>query len=227
MKVYLGPFVKWVGPYQLAEKILFWKDKYHPDFETAEKHNEQIHALGEWLSGTNEKPSLLLRLCEWIHSKQKRKVDIYIDNYDVWSADHTLALIIVPVLKKLRDQKHGCPHVDDKDVPVELRRGAAPALTEEQLNTGHTDELWEARWNWVIDEMIWAFEQHANPEWDEQYYSGESDWVLKPVEGTEFKKLDHGPNHTFKVDNKGMQKHRARMNNGRRLFAKYYESLWD
>ena len=226
MKVYIGPHVSWVGPYQLAEKILFWKDKYkinkdnplesHPDADA-------IHNLGEKLA--NIKP--LASFLTWLYDRKQRKVQIHVDGYDVWNADHTLALIIVPVLKKLKEQKHGCPHVDDKDVPVELRRAAAPALTEEQLNTGHTDSLWEARWDWVLDEMIWAFEQHANPEWDEQYYSGESDWVLKPVKGTEFKKLDHGPNHTFKVDDKGMQKHRKRMENGRRLFAKYYEALWD
>ena len=27
MKVFIGKHVDWFGPYQLAEKILFWKDK--------------------------------------------------------------------------------------------------------------------------------------------------------------------------------------------------------
>lgn len=227
MKVYIGPYISWFGPHQLAEKILFWKNKYHQDPDTAEKHCEQIYALGEWLSGTSETPSLLSRFCGWINSKKKRKVNIYIDNYDCWSADHTLAMIIHPVLVKLKEQKHSTSSVEDKDVPPHLRSTAANPLTEEERNTGHVDNLWEARWEWVLDEMIWTFEQHANPDWDEQYYSGDSDWVFKPIEGTEFKKLGHGPNHTFKVDTKGLQKHRARMKNGRRLFAKYYESLWD
>ena len=28
MKVYIGPYTNWVGPYQIAEKILFWMDRY-------------------------------------------------------------------------------------------------------------------------------------------------------------------------------------------------------
>jgi len=28
MKVYIGPYVDWIGPYQIAEKILFWIPKY-------------------------------------------------------------------------------------------------------------------------------------------------------------------------------------------------------
>ena len=227
MKVYLGPFVKWIGPYQLAEKILFWKDKYHPDPDTAEKHCGQIHAFGKWLEGADDKPSLLLRFCQWIHSKKKRKVDIYIDSYDAWNADETLAMIIHPVLVKLKENKHGGPDVDDMDVPKELRSTSAPALTEEQKNCGTTDENWFKRWDYVLNEMIWTFEQHANPDWESQYNSGEIDFKSVKVEGSELYQLETGPNHTFKSDRKGINKHRARMRNGRRLFAKYYESLWD
>ena len=214
MKVRIGPHIRWFGPYQLAEKIFFWKDKYKGD---------PVHKLGDKLA--NIKP--LNEFLNWLYDRKKRKIEIHIDGYDVWNADHTLALIIVPVLKKLKEQKHGTPHVDDKDVPANLRRSAAPELTEEQKNTGHTDELWGARWEWVLDEMIWAFEQHANPDWEEQYYSGDTDWILYKVEGSGYTELKHGPNHTFKVDNKGKQKHIARMKNGRMLFAKYYESLWN
>lgn len=226
MKVHIGPHIGWFGPYQLAGKILFWKDKYrinednplesHPDADA-------IHNLGEKLA--NIKP--LVSFLKWLHSRKQRKVQINVDNCDVWNADHTLALVIVPVLKKLKEQKYGSPHVDDKDVPANLRRSAAPELTEDQKNMGYTDELWEARWEWVLDEMIWAFEQHANPEWEEQYYSGESDWVFDKTEPDGYTELKHGPNHTFKVDDKGMKKHQARMKNGRMLFAKYYNNLWN
>ena len=30
MKVKIGPYKNWFGPYQLAEKILFWKDPNDP-----------------------------------------------------------------------------------------------------------------------------------------------------------------------------------------------------
>ena len=41
--------------------------------------------------------------------------------------DHTLAMIIVPMLKQLKETKHGAPFVDDEDVPEELKSTSAPA----------------------------------------------------------------------------------------------------
>ena len=35
--------------------------------------------------------------------EKERKVNIRIDNYDLWSMDHTLSLIILPMLKKLKE----------------------------------------------------------------------------------------------------------------------------
>jgi hypothetical protein len=226
MKVNIGPYRNWIGPHQIAEKILFWKDKYailegvryedHPDRIAIEK-------LGDFLDSI---PGLT-KFCQWIDNKKKRKISVRIDNYDVWSADHTLALIIAPVLKKLKEQKHGSPYVDDKDVPKHLRSTAAEPLTEEEKNTGHTDQLWEQRWEWVLDEMIWTFEQHADDDWESRFYSGEADLVTEKVEGTAYSQLVKGPNYTFEVDSKARNAAYKRMANGRRLFAKYYNSLWD
>jgi hypothetical protein len=39
--------------------------------------------------------------------------------------------------------------------------------------------------------------------------------------------MEKGPNDTFKVDHNGMNKHNERINNGLRLFGKYYRNLWD
>lgn len=158
----------------------------------------------------------------------ERKIKIRIDNYDVWSMDHTLSMIIVPMLKLLKDNKHGAPFVDDEDVPDELKSTNAEPLTEAQKNIGEVDNNHFRRWDWVLDEMIWAFEQDAlDNGWENQYYSGESDFKFEPIEGSENYEMKTGPNHTFTVDQEGMKKHRNRMENGRRLFAKYYNSLWD
>jgi hypothetical protein len=212
MKIDIGPYTDYIGPYQLAEKILFWKNKSRFD-----ESDNSIDKLGDFLDSI---PGLT-SLCTWIDSKKKRRVNIRIDNYDVWSADNTLAMIIHPVLVKLKEQKIGSPHVDDEDVPEHLRTTAATPLTEEQRNQGCTDDLWEKRWEWVLDEMIWAFEQHANPDWEEQFHSGTSD--LNWDDGV----LKKGPNDTFKFDLEGRKFHMDRMDNGRRLFAKYYFGLWD
>jgi hypothetical protein len=39
--------------------------------------------------------------------------------------------------------------------------------------------------------------------------------------------MEKGPNDTYKADYEGMKKVHDRMNNGFRLFGKYYRSLWD
>jgi hypothetical protein len=248
MKVYIGPYSNYIGPYQIADMILFWKKK---DL-FSDNDDDLTFRFGTWLAEKKDgSPSLLAKFCLWVDSKRKRKVEVKIDNYDTWNADQTLALIIVPLLHQLRhdkydtwnaDQtlaliivpllhqlrhdKYGYCLVDDKDVPKHLRSTAAPELTEEQKNTGQYDELAEARWNWVLDEMIWAFEQHADDNWEEQYYSGESDLKIVPSQDGQLSELVKGPNDTFKVDEKGKKAHLARMHRGRMLFAKYYSNLW-
>jgi len=147
-------------------------------------------------------------------SKKERKVSVRIDRSDVWNMDHTLALIVVPMLKMLKEDKHGSPYVDNDDVPEHLRS----IQTEPSYEV---DETHHARWAWVLDEMIWAFEQHADSEWETQYYSGDTDLYVD-----DSGLLCEGPNHTFSVDHDGQTAHRARMRNGLRLFGKYYDGLW-
>ena len=127
------------------------------------------------------------------------KVSVHIDDFDTWSMDHTLAYIIDPMLKQLKLTKHGAPNVDNKDVPKELR--SEPA--KHDICPTHFD-----KWDWVLDEMIFAFESKHN-DWEEQFHSGER------------------ANHTFKMDMKGRKAYQKRISNGFRLFGKYYENLWD
>lgn len=209
MKVKIGPYKNWIGPYQIAEKILFWKDKYNDD---------SVDKFGRFLSSI---PSLV-SFCKWVESKRERKIKIHLDNYDTWNMNSTLSLIVVPMLKQLKETKHGAPWTDDEDVPEHLRSTAAPA----KENEWDTDDNHFLRWDWIMDEMIWAFEQDNN-DWEEQFYSGNVDYKFVKNDKMNCSKLVGGPNHTFKIDFEGMDKHRERVANGRRLFAKYYDGLWD
>lgn len=143
MKVNIGPYVKWTGPFQIAQKILFWRDRHEDD---------SVHNLGIWLA-TNSKgeDSLLMKLCSWVYSKRSRKIKVHIDNYDVWSMDTTLALIIVPMLEKLKDQKQGIAWIDNADVPEEFRNPE--------------NDYCEKKYNWFLDECIWAFSRLTNDDW--------------------------------------------------------------
>lgn len=204
MKVYIGPYRNWIGPYQIAEKLLFWMDK---------DTDERVHNFGEWLA-TNRKgeDSLLYRFTTWLDSKKKRKVKVRIDKYDTWNMDHTLALIILPMLKQLKATKHGSPYTDDEDVPEHLRSN--PNRIKMSENDIRVVESWDAddtvhvRWKWIMDEMIYAFEMELDEDWDLRIYEKHGkDWLPEAL-----------------AERNAIQ---ARINNGFRLFGKYYQALWD
>ena len=239
MKIKIGGYKSWFGPYQLAELLCFWakpvKDKY--DFESKP---DWVHNFGEWLAHGSVEPdekvgditswnrdrhdTLLSRFLTWIHSKQKRTVKVHIDKYDTWSMDHTLGYVVLPMLKQLKATKHGAPFVDDKDVPKELRSAAAPP----KENEWDTDENHFKRWEWVLDEMIFAFETKVGSleDWEDQFHTGEHDIQWKRLEGGNSEMI-RGPNDTRKYDAKGRTVYQKRISNGFCLFGKYYESLWD
>ena len=132
--------------------------------------------------------------------RRTQKVKVRIDRWDTWSMDHTLAPIILPMLVQLKVTKHGAPFVDLKDVPKELH---GKKLTKKQKENGEIDDKHFERWDWVLDEMIHAFEQKNKDDWQSYYY--------------EYNKWDM----------EGMKAEQERISNGFRLFGKYYESLWD
>lgn len=141
-----------------------------------------------------------------------QSIKVRIDGWDTWSMDHTLSHIIVPMLKQLKETKHGGPHVEDEDVPENLRSTSAGPKESDY----DTDEFWFDRWDWVLNEMIWAFEQKTRDDWMGDYYG---EWITDntKVLGGNFASADHD----------GIKAHQDRMTNGFRLFGKYYEALWD
>ena len=226
MKVYIGPYKNWIGPYQIAEALCFWVKDEKDEFGFPKKP-DWVHDFGTWLSGGEEKDSLLMKLCTWIESKRKRTIKVRIDNYDVWSADHTLAYIILPMLKKMKENKQGAPFVDDEDMPEGLRSTDAPPKENEY----DTDANHFKRWDWVLDEMIQAFECHVDESWEDQYSSGVHDvvWEVSATDENGKPKLyqmKDGPNNTYKCDYEALEKHQKRNQNGFRLFGKYYQNLW-
>lgn len=159
--------------------------------------------------------------------KTEQTIRVRIDKYDTWSFDHTLAHIILPGLIQLKETKHGSPLVDDEDVPVGIRSVDAPP----KENEWDVDEYVHVRWNYVMDEMIWAFSQY-NTDWEDQYWSGESDRYFEEldefdIDGEKLYEWKIGPNHTLRLDREGYEAHHKRIQNGLRLFGKYYSGLWD
>lgn len=194
MKINIGPYREWIGPYQIADAIFFWVKRRGIFAEPPEIYErwdyKAAEKLGDWLSET-----WVGRFCAWLDSKKKRRVKIHIDDYDTWSMDHTLALIIHPMLIQLHKINHGYGNVDVEDAP-HIGKG-------EETDWGHSDNKAEERWNWIMEEMIWAF--GAILDEDDCFYDQET--------GT--------------WDFEGRKAHDDRIANGLRLFGKYYRSLWD
>jgi hypothetical protein len=150
----------------------------------------------------------------WIwFDRRTQQIKVRIDRWDTWSMDHTLAHIVLPMLIQLKATKHGAPWVDDEDVPEELRSTSAPPKENEY----DTDSNHHLRWDWILDEMIWAFNQKCRDHWEDDYYG---DYVEDQKNGSMAGSFEW-------VDHEGQKAHQERMSNGFMLFGKYFESLWN
>jgi hypothetical protein len=209
MKVNIGPHVNYFGPHQLAEMLCFFaKKKENEDgFKT---YPDYVYNFGKWLSTTP-----VTKLLTWVHSKKSRKMDIRIDHYDIWDMDTTLSYIILPMLKQLKEVKHGVPVINDYDYP-DLYEVLSKEIDEvRQAETDIDDKDFEVNvviWNFILNEMIWAFEQ-KQIDWMSQYYT----------------KTDSQDNSfgSYRLDMDGYAKHNDRMNRGFTYFGRFYQTLWD
>lgn len=247
MKVYIGPYKNWFGPYQLAETLCFWAKEVENENGIYEKPS-WVHTFGEWLAYGNVKArakkydpptplkdtrekTWLYKLLIWVNKLKPRNIKVKIHKYDTWSMDHTLSFIILPMLKQLKEQKNGIPFIDDEDVPDEIKSTAAPPLSDEDIEHGKLEGNAEAKWNWVIDQMIFSFENKLDDNWEEKFHSGSIDFYSVVCDTNENGKpitheLIKGPNHTHSIDVDGIKEYQTRISNGFRLFGKYYENLW-
>lgn len=235
MKVYINNYKNnWISPYTILDYMFFWTDwsKCSRD-RYAVINDEKYIEPPAWVDTWSDR---LLPLCEalqWVLNKINRKINyVKIDRWDTWSMDHTLSYIVLPMLKQLQATKHGSPFVDDEDVPEELRSTSAPP----KENEWDTDDNHHKRWDWVLNEIIFAFEHKVSDEWQDDFRSGDIDmkWIPVDAKGNEVPKGEHsyykmedGPKHTYKCDYDGIKQIEDRMQNGFKLFGKYYQGLWD
>jgi hypothetical protein len=208
MKIYMNkPKDNWLSPYTIIEKAFFWREIDYDE------------PIVEFWNGILSPFCVVLFDIRQFFNRDIRYVKI--DPWDTWSMDSTLNRIILPLLKQLKKDKHGAPHVDNEDVPPELRD-----KRKVQPKNGETDKNYFKRWDYVMDQMIWSFTELSKDDWAAPFWTGKVDnkWVKLPNGNYELKR---GPKHTLKFDKKGHDKHWARIQNGLRLFGKYYTALWD
>jgi hypothetical protein len=216
VKVIIGPYKNWFGPYQLADLLCSWVKEVKDEDGNLDKP-QWVRDFGEWLAEKKDgSPTLLHKFLLWVDKLRVRQVYVKIDPWDTWSMDHTLSHIIVPMLKQLKATKHGATLVDDEDVPEHLRSTSAPAKKHDY----DIDDNHFPRWDWVLDEMIWAFQQKLDNNPDDQFYT-------HPTEEERSGKTFQEQMEMIKIDREGLDAWQARKANGYRLFGKYYEALWD
>jgi hypothetical protein len=229
MKVYIGGYPN-----------TWWSCQIHHDYMN-KKYNY------EWKE-SNTKFEKLLEKCEdaiqWtfnntinhIVKHRERKISVRIDREDTWGMDHTLAYIILPMLKQLKGNKHGSPYIDVEDIPENMRLSERETAvfdhgyydktlnaTEEEIEAASVK--FHAQWVWVMDQMIWSFEQELDEENDHKNY-------YDPYEPGEIVEDDSlfGKDFRMKMGKFNTEKHKAyqaRKQLGFTLFGKYYQSLWD
>ena len=223
MKIYISkPRDHWLSPYTILKTICFWEK----DDDVFYNHEDKPgHKYDRWVELLDPVCGALRKFLDLVHPEINY---IKIDRYDTWSMDHTLSPIILPMLRQLRDTKHGAPHVDDKDVPKELRSTSAPP----KENEWDTDDLWFKRWDWIMDEMIFAFEHIVNTDWEDNFRTGKMSHKTVACEWDDagkatMYKWEELPDHTYKYDYEGAQKVYKRIQRGLGFFGKYYQALWD
>jgi len=202
VKVYLSKYrYHWISPYTVLEKVFFWREIDY-DEPIIDKWSDRLAPICQGIQ----------KVLDFIHPKINY---VKIDRWDTWSMDYTLSFIVVPMLKQLKETKHGAPFVDDEDVPEELKSTSAPP----KENDYDTDENHFKRWDWALNEMIWAFEQNLDTNSEDKFFDHE-EW--DPTEKDFNTSL-----HKIKIDQVGLKAHQDRKANGFRLFGKYYQGLWD
>jgi hypothetical protein len=200
----------WLSPYTICEKICFWREIDYDE---------------PWVKAVNKVLEPTCTVWRKFLDVVDPKIDyIKIDYWDTWSMDSTLSPIILPMLKQLKATKHGSPYVEDADVPAKLRSKPLP-VPESNLNKSpdvhkiSKDPKFHKRWEWVLDEMIWTFEQLTSDDHEAQFFdhteaNNPNDDLDKQV-------------RKIKVDRKGLEKHNKRIETGLILFGKYFRALWD
>lgn len=220
MKIYISNYRDhWISPYKIIEHIFFWTDwsKCGRNKGIVEDKDFVDHPawVEKWADRIEPISTAIRVVLDFIHPPIKY---VKIDRWDTWSMDHTLAHIILPMLKQLDKEKHGAPFTDDDDVPEYLRSHMA----QPKENEWDTDSLHFMRWDWILAEMIWAFEQELKDDDEAQFFDHSECGDEKfpwDKDGQYVSKV--------KVDREGLEAHQKRKANGFRLFGKYYQNLWD
>jgi hypothetical protein len=222
LKVYINKYRdNWLSPYTILDKVFFWREI---DYEEP--------VIARW----SDRLQPLCLALQSVLGVINPKIDyVKIDRWDTWSMDHTLSAIALPMLIQLQESTHGAPGVDDEDVPEHLR-STAPGARDNCEEEWDIDNNHFLRWDWVLKEMIHAHRSKVDDAWEDQFWTGEWGDTLweksdvefpNPITGKMESTYSMSQTGTRECDWEGLRKEQERIQNGFRLFGKYYQNLWD
>lgn len=201
MRVYINKYKNhWISPITIVEYIFFWTDWSKCGRAKGFVADADYVQSPKWADKLSDFLEPVSYAIKFVWDLVDRKIDyVKIDRWDTWSMDSTLTKIILPMLKQLQASKQGSPFVEDADVPEYLRSHMAQPKDHEW----DTDSLWHMRWEWVMNEMVFAFEKLNEDDWEAEFHTDKT-WDKA----------------SYDIVN-------DRIQNGLTLFGKYYRGLWD
>jgi len=205
-----GKYPRWYTTSGLESKWLM----YRYGDRGLDLHESKFDEIDHVVIGTLDGIQRILnktinRYNEW----RGQKVRVHVENHDIWSADATIAHMVLPLLEKLRDEKHGYPLIDPKEIeglPKELKPKKKEA--EEYSKKGLPDPKAEARWNWVLNEMIFAMECIIDNSWEDEFFGRDDPDDMLSVK---------------MIDKEGYDNTHKRIDRGLRFFGLWFRALWD
>jgi hypothetical protein len=175
-----------------------------------------------------------VNLGKYIDGNANRTVKVVIHDYDTWSLDYSLALIILPALIQLRQAKSGAPGEFIRDISGDPNSNQRSFDFHAETYNETVDEAIE-KWKSTLDKMIWSFHQLIRDDYSKQYHHGEIDMAFEPTMVFDSKTstmsvfnqiVDKNPDEHW-YDRVGHDLHQERIQEGLELFGKYYRQLWD
>ena len=130
---------------------------------------------------------------------------------DVWDLDYTLSPIIFVGLVKFKET---IVNSQFSVVPSSFVKGSA--ITDEDV----------AEWHSVIDKMVYAFDKTNVPDIRDFKFKIEMDRGEKKANGFTQIFLNCDNEVEKKRYYEALEEHHKKCEEGRMLFAKYYENLW-
>lgn len=142
-------------------------------------------------------------------TKTPRKIKIRLDEWDTFSAYTDLALIIHPLLLKIKEAKSGVPMWCLREV------GAGPNYSDEEL------ERARVVWHNTLDQMIWSFYELSADETNEPSSPGDLKWDEDGIGS----RVNWTPEEVAKWREE-FSAYQEKLKKGLILFGEHYQCLW-